>query len=216
MDFQFLKDRYDFELERKDTLTTALALPVGVLSGLGGLLAAMARSFSYRVPVLTDIFASVMIGDIIAFLVCLVFLARAYHAQTYVYLPLLADLEKWGEEFREFNRYLQGSRGEVDETFNDELRRRIIVAADRNTQSNDRRSKWMHFSRIALFCVLGLTALAAIPYVADQVRSTRNTMADQQAPKPTQTEPASAPRKPSFPENRVIKEGREPQTTAKK
>ena len=41
-------------------------------------------------------------------------------------------------------------------------------------------------------------------------------MPTQQAPKPTQTQPASAPQKPSFPENRVIKEGRDPQTAVKK
>lgn len=32
-------------------------------------------------------------------------------------------------------------------------------------------------------------------------------MPTQQAPKPTQTQPASAPPKPMFPENRVVKEG---------
>jgi hypothetical protein len=37
LDFAFLKDRYDFELQRKEQLNTALALPVGVLGGLGGL-----------------------------------------------------------------------------------------------------------------------------------------------------------------------------------
>lgn len=46
LDFEFLKDRYDFELERKNKLTGDLALPVGVLSGLGGLVATMARSFT--------------------------------------------------------------------------------------------------------------------------------------------------------------------------
>jgi hypothetical protein len=49
-DFAFLKDRYDFELGRKEKLTGALTLPVGVLSGLGGLIAAMARSFTYVDP----------------------------------------------------------------------------------------------------------------------------------------------------------------------
>lgn len=55
MQFDFLKDRYDFELERKDKLTAALTLPVGVLTGLGSLLAVMARSFTFRDPVLTSI-----------------------------------------------------------------------------------------------------------------------------------------------------------------
>ena len=45
MKIEFLKERYDFELKRSDQLTSELPLPVGVLSGLGGLMAAMVRSF---------------------------------------------------------------------------------------------------------------------------------------------------------------------------
>jgi hypothetical protein len=48
LDFSFLKDRYDFDLQRREQLTTALALPVGVLGGLGGLLAVMVRSFRWQ------------------------------------------------------------------------------------------------------------------------------------------------------------------------
>lgn len=213
LNFEFLKDRYEFELDRKEKLTAALTLPVGILTGLGGLLAVMARSFTYRDTLLTWLFAPFMVTAVLAFFVCLLFLARAYHAQTYIYLPLLADLEAADEEFREFNNYVRSSGGEVEETFASDLRERIIKAADQNTENNERRSKFLHWARVALFCVLGLTALAGIPYVADQVRFF---MPTQQAPKPTQTQPASAPQKPSFPENRVIKEGRDPQTTAKK
>lgn len=86
----------------------------------------------------------------------------------------------------------------------------MIHAADRNTLSNDLRSKWMHYSRIALFFVLGFTTLAVGPYVADQRLNMRNNMPAREAPKPvTQTTPTAAPPRPSFPENRVIKEGQE-------
>ena len=170
MNFEFLKDRYDFELDRKDKLTSALALPVAVLTFLGGVGTAMLRSFSYRDQTLTLIFLVAMTGGFIAFTLSLVFLARAYLAQTYVYLPLLQDLDKAEEEFREFNAYVQGTGGEVEETFGSDLRQRIIKAADANTLSNDRRSKWMHWSRVSLFVVVGLAYVAGIAYVADQVR----------------------------------------------
>ena len=42
-EFDFLKDRYDYELQRREQLTAALTLPVGVLTILGGAMAAMAR-----------------------------------------------------------------------------------------------------------------------------------------------------------------------------
>ena len=52
-DFDFLKDRYDYELKRKDQITAALTLPVGILIALGAAMAAMARSFSYTDGYLT-------------------------------------------------------------------------------------------------------------------------------------------------------------------
>ena len=64
-----------------------------------------------------------------------------------------------------------------------------------------------------LFVVLGFTALAVVPYVADQRINMRNAMPTPEAPKPvaqTTTTPAPAPQRPTFPENRVIKEGQEP------
>ena len=41
LEFAFFKDRYEFELDRKEKLTAALTLPVGVLSVLGGAVVAM-------------------------------------------------------------------------------------------------------------------------------------------------------------------------------
>jgi hypothetical protein len=217
--FDFLKDRYDFELERKNTLTGDLALPIGVLSGLGGLAATMARSFSYKIPFLTVAFVVFFGLAAIGFLMCLVLLGRAYLAQTYEYLPLLADLDQSAEEFREFTAYVRNTGGEVEDPFAGELRQRIIKAADRNTLSNDLRAKWLHHSRIMLFVVLGFTALAVVPYVADERINMRNVMPTPEAPKPAAqktTTPAPAPQRPTFPENRVIREGQEPGNVKKK
>jgi hypothetical protein len=86
-DFDFLKDRYDYELQRKEQLTTALTLPVAVLSGLGGAIVAMARSFSYRDTVLSRSFGTVLAADGLAFFICLVYLAQAYH----LWLPKMPD-----------------------------------------------------------------------------------------------------------------------------
>src|SRR2546427_1866 len=102
LDFDFLKNRYDFELDRKDKLTTALTLPVGVLSGLGSLLAVMARSFTYRDPMLTRLFKAGFGAALLSFSVCLLLLFGAYLAQTYIYLPLLRQLTKSRDEFLEY------------------------------------------------------------------------------------------------------------------
>ena len=88
-DADFLKDRYDYELQRREQLTTALTLPVGVLTALGGAMVAMARSFSYEGRLLTWMFGILLGLTAIAFVLCLLCLG-AYHSQKYIYLPLLA------------------------------------------------------------------------------------------------------------------------------
>jgi hypothetical protein len=168
-DFEFLKGRYDFELSRKDDITNALTMPITIVSGVGGLLAAMARSFTYKDPLIWWLFVPLMVADVVSFFGCLIHLARAYHLQTYIYLPLLKDLEVAAEEFLEFNSYVRSTGGEVEETFEGDLRKRIIDAADANTKTNEKRTEILRVARLWLFAVLWLTALAGIPYVADQV-----------------------------------------------
>ena len=61
---------------------------MGIVSGLGGALAVMARSFTYQAPVLTWTFAPLLVTAVLAFFVCLVTLAWGYHAQTCRTLPI--------------------------------------------------------------------------------------------------------------------------------
>jgi hypothetical protein len=168
-DSEFVRVRYDFELRRKDDITNALTMPITVVSGVGGVLVAMARSFTYRGSLTWWGFVPLVVADVVSLFFCLVSLARAYHLQTYVYLPLLKDLDDAKEAFQEFNQYIESTGGEVDETFEGDLRRRIIEAADANTQTNEKRTETLRVARLWLFAVLWLTALAGIPYVFDQI-----------------------------------------------
>jgi ABC-type Na+ efflux pump permease subunit len=170
MDFGFIKSRYDFELQRREQLTTALTLPVGILGLLGGAIIAMARSFSYNDSRLTVAFGTLLSFDAVAFAACLIVLGRVYHRQTYMYLPLLGDLERTRETFLEAAQVMAGGEAEVLEAYDRELRRHVIEAADRNTVNNDERSRLLYWARLSLFAVLALTATAGLPYVVDQVR----------------------------------------------
>jgi hypothetical protein len=169
LDFDFLKDRYDFELQRKDQLTTALALPVGVLGGLGSLLAVMVRSLAYKGDATTWVFAFTVVAAVCAFFACMVQLARAYHRQKYKFLPLLKELDEKLQEWRDFYQ-VAGYPGAEQDFFVHGLRTDIIAAADRNTENNDARSSSLYWARVWLFWLLGFATAAGIAYVANQVR----------------------------------------------
>jgi hypothetical protein len=204
-DIEPLLRRYDLELDRRDKLTSALSFPVGVLSGLGGLLAAMARSFTYREPLLTVIFSVLLVAAVVAVAVALIFFGNAYHGETYELLPTLGEL---GAARRNYSEYYEDNEKAAYQDFEDNLRFRIIEATDRNANSNDRRQGYLHRANITLFIVLVLTALTGIPYVSDQVR---NLMAPPTLPqtRPAPTSASNQP-KPEFPPNRVIREGTVP------
>jgi hypothetical protein len=109
-DSDFFRDRYDYELRRREELTGALSMPVGVLTVLGGAMAAMARSFSYRDRPLTWAFGILLGFAVVAVVVCMVRLARAYHPQKYMYLPLLGAIKTAKEEFLDFAKFMAGAR----------------------------------------------------------------------------------------------------------
>ena len=206
-DFDYLKNRYDFELQRKEQLTAQLTLPVAVLGLLGSAIVAMARSFSYREMVLTIPFIIMLSAATLAFLMCLVYLGRSYHRQTYVFLPMLEDTDASRTEFLKFAPVMAGGEAEVLGEFEKQMRGRIIHAADRNTETNDERSGLLHRARLALFAVLLLATVAGLPYVIDQVRfymtrPTQTPPAPQPAPAASQT-----PTLPTVPPNREIREG---------
>ena len=207
LDFDFLKDRYDSELERKDKLTASVAFPVAVLTALGGLIVAMGRSFSYRDSVLTVLFLAPVCLGFAAFAKCLYHLAYVYHGTTYEYLPRLGELEEAQKEWRDFYSY--GHDEGADEDFASELRRRIIKSADGNAKNNERRTAFLDRANVALLAVLILTAVAGIPYVADQARE-ELMPTKQPTPKAAQTAQQSSGQKPQFPPNRVLKQGELP------
>ena len=209
MDFGFVQDRYDFEMGRKERLTASLALPIGALGVLGSAGVAMARTFTYASLGLTGAFAGSMLLGAVAFTACLLCLRAAYLAQSYSYLPLLGEIQEFEDQLTAF----LVEPPEADETARaeteHELRRRMIRATDANTMSNERRSRILHWSRVALLATVALGYMAGISYSLDQVRS----VMPQDLPKPAQpavTSQSVPPRRPTFPPNRIIKEGREP------
>lgn len=208
MDWDFIRQRYDHELARQERLTAALALPVGILGGIGTAGVAMCRTFVHSSEGLRVLFYAGMVGAGVAVTVCLVCLSIAFVAQTYAYLPRLGEMQEFETQLVAF-LHQPGRDRDVDEDVRQEIQRHMIEAADTNARSNERRDRWMHWSRVALLLAVAFAYGSGVVYISGQVRSAMP-VDDNAAPTAVTPNPAVPPQRPTFPPNRIIKEGRKP------
>lgn len=166
LDDEFLKERYDYELARKEKITDSLAMPVSVVIVLGGLVITMIRGFSYSNLRLTIPFVLLVGFDAFAFVRCLWFFAHAYHGQSYEYLPSLGELYA---ALHKYIEYYDNDEARANDDFEGNFRWRIIQATDRNTTSNNEKQGCLHIGIVWLFALLVGTAVSSVPYAIDQI-----------------------------------------------
>lgn len=90
LDVDFTKELYRVELQRRNDLLDSVNLPVGLLTGLGGVLVVMAKTYSYRTWALIPFCSCVSAGGI-SFAVATLALIRAYVGSAYVFIPERAN-----------------------------------------------------------------------------------------------------------------------------
>ena len=163
LDLDFLKDRYDFELARKDKLTDALNLPIGILTAVGGLLGVMVSGFSYQIPWLKKIFVTFLTFDSSAFAISLFFLAFAFHRQKYGYLQFPGEFRDAEKALQEYDPPTAAAR------FEQYVKDSLIEAADMNAKMNNRRHKYLYRARLAILGTVIFTTALGVPYVYDHV-----------------------------------------------
>jgi hypothetical protein len=174
MDRDFLKGQYEFEIERKDALTNAMAVPVGVLTVLGGLLGFLSRDFSYRPAYLSWIFVALLVIDALLFLVSVILLLCAYHGYAYSFLPTASELASYYEQLCTYLKQTK-SQEEVDKVAEDRAKsqldamliRRYTEAITVNSGNNDKKSAYLHRSNTFLIAALAAALIAVIPFTID-------------------------------------------------
>jgi hypothetical protein len=169
LDVDFAKEQYRFELQRKNELFNAVSLPVGVLSGLGGLVVLMAKGFSYRgwtgVP-----FSLCLSACGVSFAVAAFSLLRAYVGEKYAFIPKPGAIESLRNALEDFYVGLGYPPERADQDFREQLTRWYVDATDQNTANNDRLSDYLDRAAKGLIGVLISMALCGILYVVDALR----------------------------------------------
>lgn len=167
MTLEFASELYERELARREHLVSAVSLPAGILALVGGLLGAVANDFTYSNKVLTAFFAVALIMAAACFAWSLWNLLRAHVGHVYEFLPRPKTLHEFylGTLAHYRDEPDPPVRARVD--FDDLLLRRYVEAAEKNTNTNDRKSEILHQANRALASAMVLALLCGVLHAID-------------------------------------------------
>lgn len=186
MNFDFIKDQYLFELERKNQLRTSLNLPTGVLIVLGGLLGFFAKEFPYNLStVITIIFFFFLAASTVLFLIAVYHLIRSFYGRTYAFIETPGELKTYYDELLQHHRNLSDYYKSLEEyygvepreknypepeelaeqDFQEFLSQKYISATNENTWNNDSKSERLHSANLFLIFTLCSTLVCSVPFL---------------------------------------------------
>src|SRR5690554_3071077 len=166
--FEFYKEVYFFEHNRKNSVLNAHGIPVGIITILLGIIGFYINDLiKENLPFdwLFFIFSFFFIASVVAIIISFVTLVRSYTGHKYEYLPIL-------DKIREFEKsndaYYQNNKQQADKDFFNHLKDALVAATSRNYLSNRQRATLLFKANRMLIFACILSTVSAIPYFASK------------------------------------------------
>ena len=172
MDLQeFYKEHYFFEIDRRHQLTSALSIPVGVLTLLVSALFVISKDLALPLDsfqVIQLCFIAISVGLIITTIYLLV---RSFYNYEYGYIATPKELKDYHDKLVEYyeRRYVNQKRAleEIEELVNSQYAEYAHV----NNFNNRRKSTYLHRANGFLIGSLLSVFITSIPYIVKSVCS---------------------------------------------
>ena len=222
---QFYKEHYFHEANRRHQLTNALAIPVGVLTIIGGALIIVAKYLDTPLTCI-EIFTLVFLTIAsILLLTTIYFLIRSYFNYSYGYIATSQELKDYRDKLIEFYKAESNPEEKAEKDIEEYINSQYAEHTHLNAQSNDLKSYYIHKANGFLIATLLAAFVSSIPYVVDTVikptepqkieiinfNGREDTqMTEDKKPEPTKQETTKPVKKPTPPPGRIIKESEEP------
>jgi len=137
---EFYKERFYFELGRKDQLKNGVTLPLGLITLLLGSL----EYFIVNSSKIPSSFIKILVGLLIIGMCCFLIHAgyllwKSYYKHTYDYIPNCRNLEKYWLDLNEYYKEYP-HLGNPEQNFETFLIDEFINDADKNIELNNKRS----------------------------------------------------------------------------
>ncbi len=163
--FEFYRQSYHFELERKDRLLQQVGLALAILTVIGNLIAYFLKDFSW-VPFncLDLLFYSFFLSGIVSTGFSLYYVVRSLvHSYWYGNIPTPKEIHETLEKFQKFNQNASvEDKVSIEGEFRDNLIRQYCDYTDRNEKNNSARYGFI-FTGLRYSMVSLILLLAAFP-----------------------------------------------------
>lgn len=167
--FEYYKREYLFQLERRNEFQGRFTLPFTIVVALIGGASYLLRHAA-NVPVAHFVFGVSVIVYLVALLLAITHLVRAYHGHQYAYVPTPKQLEEYRSKLEDYYSGY-GVKGQPDFTFNKALLEHYLEATEHNTKVNDLRSGYLHKATNCLIIASIAGAIAMFPLHFESVQN---------------------------------------------
>lgn len=161
---ELYKEKYYFELERKDSLNSGMVIPGGII----GFLLGIAGYFYQRVGMMEPgfwrgaVFVLIVI-NIITLIIAIAHLVIAYFNYVYKHMPTSKEMEKYWDTLKSYYDEHESAEGDLDSRFMTFLLDSYNTCDEINTNNNDRKSGLLFRANKAIIAAMLITAVTFIP-----------------------------------------------------
>lgn len=163
---------YDEELTWREQLSSAIGIPVGLATILGGLIALYLRTSGGWQSPLGWWFGIAVIAALACFIAAVISLVRARHGYEYERVPYPKDIHRYYVALREYHASAD-TLDLLEDEFAEWLDEKLVAAADRNVRNNLEKSRHLYWAMNWIIATLVAVGLASPPYLMNTVAEAR-------------------------------------------
>jgi hypothetical protein len=171
--FDFFKRQYYFEINRKQELLSSMAIPILILSAVGGMVGYYLNNFIYKQQILNIFFLFFILVTVFFFILASIFLTRSYLGYSYKYIPFSNELLKYFNDLQTY--YKNKGTNKSMEDFENNMIEIFAHNTKKNTWNNDSKSEFFYKSMKFSICAFFSAVFCFIPFfISSNTINTQN------------------------------------------
>lgn len=149
-EYDFYKDHYLFEIERKNALQKSLSIPIGIIVLLCGAVLIVAKSVSSPIDWLTFLKIAFLITSVFCILWSIYFLCRFHYGFAYGFLASPKETYEYKKQLEEYYEKEGLEPDNADLEFKKYIISQYVEYTDINIKNNDDKSYYLYKANLSI------------------------------------------------------------------